>query len=185
MTLPMGANMKDAKYDSSDNSANAWGAGSDREMEQLLGGLTPVRPTLDASAILAEAARRNQAALCAARRQVWLWRAVAGAVAASLALVIWTERSAKPADRSGNPIIHIDSMPTTGSTATNEESHQSPAPPSLAPLPPLPTCAYLVLRQQVLTRGLEALHDPPGVSDPRAPGETDSALGKLRTNGGG
>ena len=132
------------------------------EIEQLLGGLVPVRSTLDAATVVAEAARRSEIAARAARQQAWLWRGVAAALAASLIVMAWIQRidpSAGDAPQTTTMrALHGDSPADAANPQAGEPAMA--ATPADSAVPPA-AGAYLVLRQRVIAQGLEALRDAP------------------------
>jgi hypothetical protein len=151
------------------------------ELERLLGMLVPARPALDVGTVLAEVVARSDARACAARRQVWLWRGVATALAASMALIAWIQPAPPP------PAEHIVWMPAAAASrviATGIDAPTADAPNLVTPRAP-GSCAYLVLRQQVLARGVDALRDAPAPATITSPPPDDSPFRPLGPNGGG
>jgi hypothetical protein len=156
-----------------------------RELERLLGGLVPIRPALDVRRMLAEAARRCDAGARAARRQVWLWRGVATTLAASLALMAWIGRAPpSPGEQIVERIVRMPAPAGPQAIAAGSDALPSDAPSPMMPRAP-GSCAYLVLRQQVLARGMDALRDASAPATMTPPTIDDSPFRPLRGEGGG
>lgn len=113
----------------------------DREAAELLGSLRPSRPGLSRDAVLLETYRR------AARRQAWLWRGVAAALAAGLVLSV----ALRPQPKTVQTVVYVPIAP-----AAVAPQIASAAPPHLDELPPA-SQQYLALRHDVLAWGMAAL----------------------------
>ena len=113
----------------------------DREFEQALASIRPVRPALTRDQVLMETYRR------AARRQAWLWRGIAAALAAGLALSLLV----RPAPRRIERVVYQPPPATVIQPLAAGDGGMAAADM------PRVSGGYLTLRQDVLAYGLAAL----------------------------
>jgi hypothetical protein len=121
----------------------------ERQIEELLGGLRSTKPRFTIQSVRASAAMQRQ------RRQVWWWRGVSTALAASLAIALWPHRTIQPAAVERIVYVQADKSPLLQPNAAPTfyaVSHDSPDLDS--------SDAYLAVRQRVIGRGMPGLISP-------------------------
>jgi hypothetical protein len=117
----------------------------EREFEQDLSALIPLKPRFDAQQIWVTAIARKE------HRRVWFWRGVSGALAASLLVTLWARNPASP------PPSHeqYSRQSKTPSIAPAHAIETSVIPDSPVDLPPAASSdSYFLMRQRVLQAGL-------------------------------
>jgi hypothetical protein len=115
----------------------------ERELAETMARLRPIRPGLSRDAILLETYRR------AARRQAWLWRGVAAALAAGLALSVVL----RPPPRTVEKVVYVQPKPTS----QEPPAESMPLSTRIDEPPPPASQPYLALRYDVLAWGMTAL----------------------------
>lgn len=130
----------------------------ERELAEAMAGLRPTRPGLTRDGILLETYRR------AGRRQAWLWRGVAAALAAGLVLSIVL----RPPPKTVEKVVYVPTVPASDAapvaSATSPPRTYEPAPPTSE--------HYLALRHDVLAWGMSGL---PRTTTPRPTAPTPAA----------
>ena len=128
----------------------------DREMAETLSSLRPTPPRLTRDAVLLETYRR------AGRRQTWLWRGIAAALAAGLVLSLVF----RPQSRTTEKVVYVPRPMTVAeseSPATVESTRSSFQSAESAP------GGYLALRHDVLAWGPAALPHVPAATSGKIP----------------
>jgi len=141
--------------------------GADRELEAALSRLVPARPSFTAQDIMAQSLREAQDARRSAGRQAWVWRGVAGALAASLLFAILARAPASLPPRVIVKVVHVPSPITSAQQARSGgiDSVWTSA-PATSPDIQASNGGYLELRDRVLVCGLTGIPE----SSPAAAG---------------
>lgn len=144
------------------------------EIATLLSRLVPLRPEVNAQEILLEGCTRK------GRQEVWLWRGIAAALAAGLALALLL----RPPPRSIQKVVYLPpeggaqpAAAVSHSVAPRDQPQPSPqivlpssgAMTGDAPAPRMSGNNYIAVRNRILTFGLRGLPAPRAWAPPRYP----------------
>jgi hypothetical protein len=140
----------------------------ERELEQILAKASPAATGLRLELIETEAHRRQMV------RQVWTWRAIAAVLVVGLGVSLVVRPQPRVVERLVEAPVEV---PREVIVEVPVDGHPqvSPLPPTFTPFlrsaaarPVNSPDNYIVLRERVMERGLDALPDrpPPGSADP-------------------